>query len=152
MKMSMHRVATLVATVGGLGRLPAPGTWGSLAGCWLGLLALDRVTTLWRGLIVVGLFLVGALVCTRAERHLGRHDPSEIILDEVWAMMAIIAGLAQFVRMPQLAFWSLLTFRFFDIVKPPPLRWLARLPAGWGIMADDAGAAAYTLLLCWFVR
>jgi phosphatidylglycerophosphatase A len=35
-------------------------------------------------------------------------------------------------------------FRFFDIVKPPPLRLLECLPHGWGVMLDDLGAAVYT--------
>ena len=35
-------------------------------------------------------------------------------------------------------------FRAFDTLKPPPLRLLARLPGGWGIMADDLGASVYT--------
>ena len=34
-------------------------------------------------------------------------------------------------------------FRAFDIVKPPPIRTLERLPGGWGIMADDVLAGVY---------
>ena len=33
-----------------------------------------------------------------------------------------------------------LLFRVFDIVKPPPARWLERLHGGWGVMADDFAA------------
>jgi phosphatidylglycerophosphatase A len=38
-------------------------------------------------------------------------------------------------------------FRVFDIVKPPPVRWLERLPAGTGIVVDDLGAGIYGLLV-----
>jgi phosphatidylglycerophosphatase A len=39
-------------------------------------------------------------------------------------------------------------FRFFDIVKPPPIRALdARFKNGAGVMADDLMAAFYTLLV-----
>ncbi|MDO8747173.1 MAG: phosphatidylglycerophosphatase A, partial [Thermodesulfovibrionales bacterium] len=39
-------------------------------------------------------------------------------------------------------------FRFFDILKPPPLRRLEYVfSGGFGIMADDIGAAVYTNLL-----
>jgi phosphatidylglycerophosphatase A len=39
-------------------------------------------------------------------------------------------------------------FRFFDIVKPPPIRALdARFKNGAGVMADDLVAAFYTLLV-----
>ena len=106
----------------------------------------------WQCVIVIGAWLPSVIVCARAERELGQHDAPQIILDEVWAMTAIVVGLAQMAPNPSAVWWSFLAFRFFDITKPPPLRWLARLPAGWGIMADDAGAAVYTLLLCWMVH
>ena len=38
-------------------------------------------------------------------------------------------------------------FRAFDIVKPPPLRQLERIPEGAGIMLDDVGAGLYALLV-----
>jgi phosphatidylglycerophosphatase A len=44
-------------------------------------------------------------------------------------------------------------FRFFDIVKPPPIRWFeTRFKGGWGVMADDLLAAGYTLLVLAAVR
>ena len=42
---------------------------------------------------------------------------------------------------------SLILFRCFDILKPPPLRALERLPDGVGIMLDDVGAGLYALLV-----
>ena len=39
---------------------------------------------------------------------------------------------------------TFLLFRFFDIVKPPPLKSLEHVPGGWGVMLDDLGAAVYT--------
>jgi phosphatidylglycerophosphatase A len=45
-------------------------------------------------------------------------------------------------------------FRFFDVVKPFPIRRLERLPGGLGIMADDLLAGIYGAVLCnlsWFV-
>ena len=36
-------------------------------------------------------------------------------------------------------------FRAFDIVKPPPVRRLERLPKGVGIVVDDVGAGLYGL-------
>ncbi len=43
-----------------------------------------------------------------------------------------------------LAGGALAAFRFFDILKPPPISQVQRAPAGWGILLDDllAGAAA----------
>lgn len=42
---------------------------------------------------------------------------------------------------------TFLLFRIFDIVKPPPLRRLEKLPGGWGVMLDDIGAALYTTVI-----
>ena len=35
-------------------------------------------------------------------------------------------------------------FRFFDILKPFPLKRLERAPGGWGVMLDDLGAGIYS--------
>src|SRR5580704_17004894 len=40
---------------------------------------------------------------------------------------------------------SLILFRLFDILKPPPIRQLERLPAGTGIMLDDVAAGLFAL-------
>ena len=43
---------------------------------------------------------------------------------------------------------AFVVFRFFDIVKPPPIRELdRRLKNGFGVMADDLLAAGYTLVV-----
>jgi phosphatidylglycerophosphatase A len=142
----------LVATVGGLGRIPwAPGTAGSVVGLALGLL-LVRVVSHELALLLLGAAFVGAAwCCGQAERHLDQLDPPAVILDEVWGMCAVVTvwPLAAWSAPLTLAAFGL--FRAFDILKPPPLPRLARWPGGWGIMADDLGAAAYTLLACWIV-
>ena len=50
------------------------------------------------------------------------------------------------------ALWAFLLFRAFDVIKPFPLRWLERLPEGWGVMADDFGASLYTVLVLWWME
>ena len=42
---------------------------------------------------------------------------------------------------------SLILFRVFDIMKPPPLRSLEQLPEGTGIMLDDVGAGLYAWII-----
>lgn len=144
--------AVTVATVGGLGQLPWPGLWGSVVGVIVGW-ALAAVAS--RALIDVLLpaaFVLSAWVCDRAERHLGRHDPLPVILDEVWAMAAILLLMPwAMLTWPRLAA-AFILFRIFDVLKPPPLKALARLPGGWGIIADDAGAAGYSIALLALAR
>ena len=137
----MRRLAKFLATVGGLGYLPvAPGTAGSLVG--LAIVALwpaHSHVVQWPILFFV--FLLGVGSSTRVERDLGTIDPSCIIIDEVvgmWLTLLLVTPTSptQFV----VAFAG---FRLFDILKPPPLKQLARLPRGWGVMLDDLGAAVY---------
>ena len=148
----MKRVARIVATVGGIGYLPAPGTFGSLVGLLIGApLALSHLPPAMR-LAVLGLStLIGVLTATSTERQLKTHDPSCVVVDELIGMLVITAaapGITHSVRLLAVAFGL---FRLFDVLKPPPLLWLSRFPAGWGIVLDDLGAAAYTVGVLWAV-
>ena len=142
--MNPAKAATLIATVGGLGRVSfAPGTWGSLVGLGLGLLGTHGVPWLRSPAVLLGAFALCALACSLAEEALRRHDPPSVILDEVWGMWAVLAVIPWATWVVPRLLLAFLLFRLFDIAKPAPLKALARLPAGWGIMADDLGAAVY---------
>ena len=94
-------------------------------------------------------YVLGALVCAQAERHLDRHDPPAVILDEVWGMAAVIGLLPWAAASPIWLALGFAVFRLFDIVKPFPLKRLARRSSGWGIMADDLGASIYSMVILW---
>lgn len=131
----------------------APGTWGTVVGLGAGWLAVQTVTAPAAAVIVVGGFVASAVICTAAEESLEQHDAPSIILDEAWAMAAIVLAAPWTAAAdPGWLIAAFVLFRGFDIVKPPPLKRLARFPRGWGIMADDAGAAVYTLLVLWAAR
>ena len=139
----MTRVALAIATALGAGYLPiAPGTFGSAVGLLLWL-ALPHL--LWvQVLAIVVVTVAGTWSATVAERHFGRSDPGEVVVDEVAGMMITL------VLIPQAAGWWLviafLLFRAADIVKPFPVNRLERLPGGLGIMADDLLAGLYANL------
>lgn len=143
----MPWLAKWIATAGGAGYSPvAPGTVGSLVGLLLGLASRASVPWVALGLLVVT-GLIGVAASTITERSSGVHDPSFVVVDEVWGMWAVVIAcpfILQGVGQAALAFGL---FRLFDVLKPPPLKWLAKAPEGWGIMLDDVGAAAYTILL-----
>ena len=94
--------------------------------------------------IVIG-FLLGVWACGRAARDVGVSDHPAIVWDEViafWLVLVVIPGGVA----SQLAAFGV--FRFFDIVKPPPIRQFdARLKGGFGIMFDDLLAALFTLFV-----
>ena len=120
-------------------------------GLVLGLLVTRTIQAPLSTFLLVVTFVVCALLCTRAEQALGQHDPSAVIVDEVWAMAAIIVVFPALSSSWVLLVVAFLLFRTFDIAKPFPLDVLARLPGGWGIIADDLGAAVYAILVLWFI-
>lgn len=137
-----------VATLGPIGRcLPAPGTWGSLAGiAGLAVVAIGPGLATW-ALVVAGVigFYLGAVVCGEAEVRLRERDPGKVILDEFVSMPLCFLGWEKFVSGP-LPWWGVLLagfvlFRFFDILKPLGISKLQNLPGGWGVQSDDTAAA-----------
>ena len=66
-------------------------------------------------------------------------------------MIDEVAGqLVTFIACPivwQALLAGFILFRVFDIVKPPPVRSLERLPEGTGIVVDDLGAGVYALIV-----
>jgi phosphatidylglycerophosphatase A len=94
--------------------------------------------------LIVLTVAIGIPAATLEERGCGGHDPSHIVIDEV-------AGqLVTYIACPigwQALLAGFILFRAFDIVKPPPVRSLEKLPEGTGIMVDDLGAGIYALIV-----
>ena len=148
--------AWAVGTVFGVGRLkPGPGTWASLvaAASWYFLLrTMDLSSGAIAGVTLIGTLLVlavGIRAATIVERESGRTDPGFVVVDEVAGQWVTLAVAPVDVGHALLGF---ALFRFFDIVKPWPIRRLERLPGGAGIMLDDVAAGACGLLLMLVVR
>ena len=150
-------LARQIATVCGIGHAPmAPGTFGSLAAIplawgahWLG--GITALLILTAALFVAGYWASFEVLAGRKE------DPSEIVIDEVVGMLITLwplsAGLTMSGADPSIFPWpgwigGFLLFRFFDILKPPPVRWADR-PGPFGVMLDDvvAGAISGALML-----
>ncbi len=134
----------LIATVGGVGYFPLlPGTAGSVVGLALSwLLRGDPAHQAIGAAAVAGL---GLWCAGPAARAMGKTDPGPIVIDEVAGMMVALAALPVTWELYLIGF---VLFRFLDVLKPPPLRQLERLPGSWGIMLDDlaAGLAANLIL------
>ena len=147
----------LVATCGGVGRMPtAPGTAGAAVGVALAMATaamaawVSRATastaagTAIEAALVACICLVGVPVCGRAAALLGRgKDPGAVVYDEMAALPLVLLPVPPAARSLVCLAAAFVLFRIFDIAKPWPCRRLERLPAGWGIMADDWAAAAW---------
>ena len=139
--------ATLTATFFGTGLMrPGPGTWASAA-----TVLLWWMVTRWLPPAVqpaAALVLAAAAVsagipaATRISRATGLKDPQFVVIDEVAGQLIAFVMVAVTWKSLLLGF---ILFRGFDIIKPPPVRWLERLPEGLGIVVDDVGAGLYAL-------
>jgi phosphatidylglycerophosphatase A len=131
-----------LATLGPLGmRLPAPGTWGSLAGVLYTLVFFGRVGWVPTLLVTLALSYVAVGLTGEAAKRMGRKDPGEVNLDEFIVMPLVYLG-AQTGYLASWPPWAVLAagfglFRLFDITKPLGISRLQRWPGGWGIVADD---------------
>jgi len=138
--------AHFIALGFGAGLAPfAPGTFGTLVAIPLAELLRAHLSDGGFAVVVVLFTLVGVWAAQVAGRNLGVPDHGAIVWDEVVAFLLVLLVVGDDGVRVALAF---VVFRFFDIVKPPPIRQLdAALKNGFGVMADDLLAAGYTLLV-----
>jgi phosphatidylglycerophosphatase A len=135
----------------GTGLAPiAPGTVGTLLGFpiysllagWLGPAELLAA--------IAAMFVVGTWACGKTGHDMGIPDHSAMNWDEVVAFVLILMITPPGLGWKAFAFFA---FRFFDVVKPPPIRYFDRtIKGGFGVMFDDIVAAFYTLLAMAIVK
>jgi phosphatidylglycerophosphatase A len=122
----------------------APGTFGTLVAFPLYWYLAPRLTNAMFMLVLIWSFSIGVWVCDKTGKALGVADYGGIVWDEIAAFLLVL-----FFTPPGWN-WSLLAFvlfRFFDIIKPPPIRYFdSNWHGGLGVMFDDLLAAGYTLL------
>lgn len=122
----------------------APGTFGTVAAIPVVLLAAQLGTT---GYIVATILacVVGVYLCGYTAKAMGEHDAPAIVWDEIAGyMIALIAIPITW----QTLLAAFIIFRFFDILKPWPIRAIdKRVHGGLGIMLDDIIAGLITLAI-----
>lgn len=149
LKATPPRWASIVATFFGAGRLhPGPGTWGSAATIllWWALTryippSAQPAAAL---LLIIAAVAVGIPAATQIVRATGIKDPQYVVIDEVAGQLLTLVASPATSKFLLVGF---ILFRGFDIVKPPPIRMLERLPEGVGIVVDDLGAGLYALAI-----
>ena len=128
-----------------VGLIPkAPGTWGSLLALliWWAMGAQSlQVGLTW----ISAAFIVGTIATHFYEKWFERHDPKEVVIDELvgmWITLLIIP------LTPLVLTLGFLFFRFFDILKPFPIGWVDRkIPGAFGTMLDDVLAGVFAFIL-----
>ena len=95
-------------------------------------------------LLIALVVAIGIPAATLEARGCGKKDPQHVVIDEVAGQLLTLLA-CPIVWQALLA--GFILFRAFDIVKPPPVRSLERLPEGTGIVVDDLGAGIYGFLV-----
>lgn len=141
----------------------APGTWGTVGGLIVAipLLSFGFLPFL---LITILSSILGIWICGRTSELMKGHDDPHIVWDE-WAGMWITLLPFSYMGMTADNFWQYISqpfsiaalllafvlFRFFDIIKPPPIGWADRKVAGGlGVMLDDIIAGVMALIV-WII-
>ena len=129
-----------LATLGPVGHIrPGPGSWGSAAAVLIAA-GLASMSGWFLEAALVAVCVAGVRAADVYELNTCQKDASPVVIDEVAGQWIAI-----------LRWWlaAFIAFRFFDILKPGPVRLAELLPGGYGVMADDvvAGALAAAVLL-----
>ena len=153
----------------------APGTWGTVGGL---IVAIPLMSLGFVPFLIITLLscIIGVWICGRTSDLMGGHDDPHIVWDE-WAGMWITLlpfSLMSFAELTFMStdditfwqFWQYLTepfsifsitlafilFRFFDIIKPPPIGWAdKKVAGGLGIMLDDIIAGIMAAAVCFIL-
>ena len=93
--------------------------------------------------LIILFSVLGGVSSWAYSKRIGVKDPPEVVIDEVVGMWVSLYGFGPRFFLPALGL-----FRILDIIKPFPVRNVEKLPAGFGIMADDvlAGLMANLIL------
>ncbi|MBN2398720.1 MAG: phosphatidylglycerophosphatase A [Candidatus Aminicenantes bacterium] len=147
----MKQLAILIATFFGVGRIRiAPGTWTSLIVTLIVYFifpALPPFSLL--AMVTVFVFVIGIPAAAACEKHFQKKDPRQCVIDEVAGQLVCFWFLPHTIAYYAAAF---LLFRFFDILKPFPIKTSEQIPHGIGIMLDDVLAGFYALGILQGVR
>ncbi|VEH66825.1 phosphatidylglycerophosphatase A [Rodentibacter pneumotropicus] len=130
---------------------PAPGTWGSALGTLLGVILLVLLGTKTFLILTALCFVLGCYLCQKTADDMGVHDHGAIVWDEFVGVFIVLAAI------PTLSLLWIVTafvlFRFFDILKPFPIRFFdKKLESGFGIMVDDVLAAIYAVVVIFLIQ
>ncbi len=136
----------------------APGTWGSLPPTIVfALMCYFGASAVLVSIVMAGLVLIGCVLCIKfapaSVAATGKADPPEVVADEFAGQAVTFLAVSFFLLpAPNRQIWIIagagfLLFRFFDILKPWPIRKVEKLPQSWGILADDLLAGVYAAIV-----
>ena len=131
----------LLATGFGVGYSPiAPGTLGTLVAILI-YYFLSKISSPLYEITLIGFFFLSVWVSENGERFLGKKDDQRIVIDEIIGFLITMLWVPKTIRFVIIGF---LLFRFFDILKPFPIRRFEKgFKGGFGVVLDDVVAGVY---------
>jgi phosphatidylglycerophosphatase A len=138
--------AHFIALGFGAGLAPfAAGTFGTLAAVplyWALALLLPPIAIV---ALCVPLFFISVWACSVTAKNLSIKDPNCICIDEIVAVLPLLALTHQSLLLQAVA---VIAFRVFDIAKPWPVSVAdTKIEGGLGVMVDDLFAAMYAFIV-----
>jgi phosphatidylglycerophosphatase A len=137
----MNHFFLFLATGFGVGYSPvAPGTLGTLIAIPV-YYFLSEIPSPLNEITLIGFFFLSVWVSENAERLFGKKDDQRIVIDEIIGFLITMLWVPKTIRFIIIGFFL---FRFFDILKPFPIRRLEkRFKGGFGVVLDDVAAGVY---------
>ena len=140
----MNFFILLSATGLGAGFSPiVPGTMGTLLAIPFYYFVSSIPSPLYE-LTLVAFFFFSSWISNQAERYWGKKDDRRIVIDEI---MGFLVTMLWIPRSPLFIVAGFLLFRFFDILKPFPIRHLEGVKSGFGVVLDDVLAGVYANII-----
>ena len=140
-----------ICTVFGIGKFTKmPGTLGSIAGIFLGLLLLSFFPIKLVFIFFILLLAVSFYAIKIYQKEVGKYDKSEIIIDEVLGQLLVL----MFIKLEFLeVFLAFILFRFFDIIKIFPANIVDKKYSNhYGVIFDDIIAAIQALIVIFVLK
>ncbi len=129
------------ATGFGVGFSPiVPGTMGTLVAIPV-YYFLSSISFPLYELTLLSFFFFSSWISAQAEQYWCKKDDRRIVIDEIMGFLITMLWVPKGFSLILLGF---LLFRFFDIVKPFPIRRLERAKSGYGVVLDDVLAGIYS--------
>jgi phosphatidylglycerophosphatase A len=141
----MKHFILILATGFGVGYSPvAPGTLGTLLAIPV-YYFLSNITSPIYEVTLIGFFFLAVWISENAETFFGKKDDPKIVIDEMMGFLITMLWVPKTIFFVTIGFFL---FRFFDILKPFPMRRLEkRLKGGYGVVLDDVVAGVYASIV-----
>jgi len=136
----IDRFCIILATGLGVGYFPlAPGTFGTLLAIPIYYFLSEIPSPLYE-ITLLGFFFLAVWFSEKAGPLFGKKDDPRIVIDEIMGFFVTMLWI------PKTTLWVIVgffLFRFFDILKPHPIRLLEKVRGGYGVVLDDVLAGVY---------